>query len=117
MLKENATPIRSCARLPASSSPLPAEPASIERLLALGARAYVTSLDIVQFLKAVDGCLLFTIDEASELTHLSRTWWRRAVTYGRVASVKLGGAIRIPAREVARLIAESERPPFERPVR
>ena len=35
-----------------------AEPASIERLLALGARAYVTKpLDIVQFLTVVDGCL------------------------------------------------------------
>jgi CheY-like chemotaxis protein len=34
------------------------EPASIERLRALGARAYVTKpLDIVQFLTAVDGCL------------------------------------------------------------
>jgi CheY-like chemotaxis protein len=35
-----------------------AEPASIERVLALGARAYVTKpLDIVQFLTVVDGCL------------------------------------------------------------
>jgi AmiR/NasT family two-component response regulator len=35
-----------------------AEPASIERLLALGARAYLTKpLDIVQFLTAVDACL------------------------------------------------------------
>jgi len=34
------------------------EPASIERLLALGARAYLTKpLDIVQFLTVVDGCL------------------------------------------------------------
>jgi CheY-like chemotaxis protein len=35
-----------------------AEPASIGRLLALGARAYLTKpLDIVQFLTAVDACL------------------------------------------------------------
>ena len=35
-----------------------AEPASIERVLALGARAYVTKpLDIVQFLTVVDSCL------------------------------------------------------------
>ena len=34
------------------------EPASIERLLALGARAYLTKpLDIVQFLTVVDGYL------------------------------------------------------------
>ena len=57
---------------------------------------------------------LLTIEEASELTRLSVGWWRRAVSHGRVGSIKLGGAVRIRESEFQRLLANCERPAVER---
>jgi excisionase family DNA binding protein len=75
-----------------------------------------TTLDRVFTLDAQLDRLL-TIDEASRITSLSPSWWRRAIAHARVGSVKIGGAIRIRASEVARLIEAGNRPAIERSLR
>lgn len=60
---------------------------------------------------------LLTIAQLSEMTGLSRSWWRQAIAHGLLASVKLGGALRVRADELERFIAARERPAVERTLR
>lgn len=57
---------------------------------------------------------LYGVQEAQELTGISRWTWRRWAYDGRVASVKLGKRLLIPASEIQRLVAQNTRPALER---
>jgi excisionase family DNA binding protein len=50
------------------------------------------------------------VQEAQELTGISKWTWRRWSYDGRVASVKLGKRLLIPLREIERLVEENTRP-------
>ena len=53
---------------------------------------------------------LFSVQEAEALTGISRWSWRRMAYDGRVASVKIGRRLLIPASEIDRLVADNTRP-------
>lgn len=48
----------------------------------------------------------FTVAEAEAKTKIRRPTWRKCLGEGRVGYVRFGRAIRIPASEIRRLIAE-----------
>jgi excisionase family DNA binding protein len=50
------------------------------------------------------------VSEAEALTGVSKWTWRRWAYDGKVASVKLGKRLLIPASEIARLVDENTRP-------
>lgn len=54
--------------------------------------------------------LFFTLDEAEEVTGISRWTWRSKAYAGEVESNKFGRRLMIPIEEVHRLIAEGRRP-------
>lgn len=53
---------------------------------------------------------LLSVAEAEIMTGVSRWTWRRWAYDGKVASVKLGKRLLVPAAEVERLVAEGTRP-------
>jgi excisionase family DNA binding protein len=53
---------------------------------------------------------LLSVGEAEAQTGVSRWTWRRWAYDGKVASVKLGRRLLIPAAEIDRLVAENTRP-------
>ena len=53
---------------------------------------------------------LLSVAEAEIMTGVSRWTWRRWAYDGKVASVKLGKRLLVPAAEVERMIAEGTRP-------
>ena len=59
---------------------------------------------------------LLGVMEAEAVTGISRWTWRRWAYDGRIASVKLGKRLLIPAAEIERLIGAGTRPALERPV-
>jgi hypothetical protein len=50
------------------------------------------------------------VDEAQELTGISKWTWRVAAYQGRVESCKIGNRLLIPLSEIRRLIREGTRP-------
>jgi excisionase family DNA binding protein len=50
------------------------------------------------------------VAEAESMTGVSRWTWRRWAYDGKIASVKLGKRLVIPASEIERLVAENTRP-------
>lgn len=57
-----------------------------------------------------------SVAQAEARTNVSRWTWRRWAYDGRIASVKLGKRLLIPAAEIERLIGAGTRPALERPV-
>jgi hypothetical protein len=55
----------------------------------------------------------FGVVEAESKTSVSRWTWRRWAYTGKVASVKLGKRLLIPASEIERLVAENTRPALQ----
>ena len=53
------------------------------------------------------------VTEAESMTGVSRWTWRRWAYDGKIASVKLGKRLVIPASEIERLIAKNTRPALE----
>ena len=53
---------------------------------------------------------LLTVFEAERLTGRKASTWRRDIFEGRVARVKIGRLVRIPASEIERLVSEGYRP-------
>ncbi len=54
-----------------------------------------------------------SVAEAEAMTGVSRWTWRRWAYDGKVASVKLGKRLLIPATEISRLVSEGTRPALE----
>jgi excisionase family DNA binding protein len=54
--------------------------------------------------------VLLTVSQAAERLNLTRSCLRRWILERRVATVKLGRLVRVPASEVDRLIATGLRP-------
>jgi excisionase family DNA binding protein len=54
------------------------------------------------------------VAEAESMTGVSRWTWRRWAYDGKIASVKLGKRLVIPASEIERLVAANTRPALER---
>ena len=55
----------------------------------------------------------FGVVDAENLTGVSRWTWRRWAYDGKIASVKLGKRLVIPATEIERLVSENTRPALE----
>lgn len=53
---------------------------------------------------------LLSVQQAADRTGLTHWCWRRWCATGRVHSVKLGAALRVPESEVTRIIEEGTRP-------
>ena len=53
------------------------------------------------------------VAEAESMTGVSRWTWRRWAYDGKIASVKLGKRLVIPASEIERLVAQNTRPALE----
>lgn len=53
------------------------------------------------------------VDEAEIMTGRSRWSWRKDCYSGRIASVKIGRRLLIPASELRRVLAEGTRPRVE----
>lgn len=51
-----------------------------------------------------------TVDEAEEISSVSKWFWRRAAYSGAIESVKVGRRLLIPLTEVKRVLAEGKRP-------
>jgi predicted transcriptional regulator of viral defense system len=51
-----------------------------------------------------------TVDEAEQLSAVSKWFWRRAAYSGAIESVKVGRRLIIPLAEVQRVLAEGKRP-------
>ena len=54
--------------------------------------------------------VLLSVQQAEELTGLSRWTWRRWAYDGKVGSTKLGRRLLIPLAEIERLVRENTRP-------
>lgn len=55
----------------------------------------------------------FGVAEAESMTGVSRWTWRRWAYDGKIASVKLGKRLVIPASEIERLVSQNTRPALE----
>ena len=50
------------------------------------------------------------VDQAEEITGVSRWSWRRMAYSGRISSTKVGTRLLIPITEIERILAEGRRP-------
>jgi hypothetical protein len=73
-------------------------------------------MDLLMATKAVSGASMrpdkeyVTVDEAEEISSVSKWFWRRAAYAGAIESVKVGRRLIIPLGEVKRVLSEGKRP-------